>query len=102
MIHYTCDLCHRQLDGEDEVRYVVKIEVYPAADRPEAADPDDDRDHLLELHDALESLADDGDDDAVDPTYQTMQFDLCAECRRKFAHQPLGRDLTKLLDISTN
>ena len=32
MIHYTCDLCGKELFVEDDVRYVVKIEVYPVCD----------------------------------------------------------------------
>ena len=36
MIHYSCDLCKRLIDPEDDLRYVVKIEVYAAVDPVEA------------------------------------------------------------------
>ena len=32
MIRYSCDLCKRDLDPEDDLRYVVKMEVYAAFD----------------------------------------------------------------------
>ena len=32
MIHHSCDLCKRLIDTEQDVRYVVKIEVYAALD----------------------------------------------------------------------
>ena len=32
MLRYRCDLCHRDLDPEEDLRYVVKMEVYAAFD----------------------------------------------------------------------
>ena len=44
MIRYSCDMCRRELDPQEDLRYVVKMEVYAAFD-PAAADAeDDDRD----------------------------------------------------------
>ena len=58
MIRYSCDLCKRELDPQDDLRYVVKMEVYAAFD-PAATDGDeDDRDHLEEIQDILERLED--------------------------------------------
>ena len=45
MIHYTCDLCKRELDCEDSLRYVVKMEVYAAFDPSALDEAEDDRDH---------------------------------------------------------
>lgn len=107
MIHYTCDLCHRKLDAEEDVRYVVKMEVFPVIEGS-GHERQDDRDHLLELHETLERLVDaecdiDLDDDMSRlPLNQTLQFDLCPQCRRQFSRHPLGRDLGALLDVSKN
>jgi len=57
MIRYSCDLCKRELDPQNDLRYVVKIEVYAAFD-PEATDGEDDRDHLEEIQDILERMED--------------------------------------------
>ena len=55
MIHYSCDLCKRPLDPEDDLRYVVKLEVYAAFDPLEI---DDDCDNLQEIHEILERMDD--------------------------------------------
>ena len=52
MIHHSCDLCKRLIDTEQDVRYVVKIEVYAALD-PALDEADDDRDGLQEVQDML-------------------------------------------------
>ncbi len=101
MIRYCCDLCKRELDQDEEIRYVVKIEVSAAFD-PQVVDEDeDDRDHLQEIQDLLERLAD-RDDDVGEDVYRELRFDLCSECRRKFVKNPLGREVAKVLDFSNN
>lgn len=90
MIRYSCDLCKRDLDPQHDLRYVVKIEVFAAMDP--AIDEDDDNDHLEEIQDILERLDDAEDDQIDDAVCQQLRFDLCPECRRKFAKNPLGRE----------
>jgi hypothetical protein len=100
MVHHSCDLCKRLIDPEDDLRYVVKIEVYAALDPVDVA-ADDDRDNLLEMHEILERM-DDTESDAVgDDVYQTLRFDLCRDCRRRFLRNPLGRE-SKKFNFSTN
>jgi hypothetical protein len=102
MIRYSCDFCKRDLDPDTDLRFVVKIEIYAAFD-PTAEDEDNgDRDHLQEIQDILERLERSDDDAAGDEVYQEMRFDLCAECRKKFAKHPLGQEAIKLLDFSKN
>src|SRR5207344_284987 len=57
MIHYSCDCCKRVLDPED-LRYVVKMEVYAAFDPSAMSEMDDDRDHLQEIQDILQRSED--------------------------------------------
>jgi hypothetical protein len=101
MIHYTCDLCKRELD-HDGPRYAVKIEVSAAFDPLAADEADDDRDHLLEVQEILERLDPDDCDDAGDGVYRELHFDLCPECRRKFVKNPLGREPMVQFDFSKN
>lgn len=101
MIHYTCDLCKREMDP-DELRYVVKLEIGAAMDPLEANELDDDRDQLLEVQEILERLEDAEDDHVGDEVYQQMRFDLCPKCTRKFRKNPLGRELSKQFDFSKN
>ena len=104
MIRYSCDLCKRELDPNDDLRYVVKMEVYAAFDPAAVKDDEDDRDHLEEIQDILERLDDADDDQIGDDVYQQLRFDLCPECRKKFLKNPLGREVAvaKAVGFSKN
>ncbi len=101
MIRYLCDMCRRDIDPEEDLRYVVKIETYAAFD-PLAMEEDDDRDHLQEIQDILERLEDAESDEIGDDVYQQLRFDLCPDCRKKFLKNPLGRESAKALNFSEN
>lgn len=101
MIRYTCDLCKRDLDPVDDLRYVVKIEIAAVFD-PVEETSDEDRDHLQEIHDILERMEDIDDEEVGDEVHQFMSFDLCPACRRQFMKRPLGRETTHLFDFSKN
>jgi hypothetical protein len=102
MIRYSCDLCKREIDPDDDLRYVVKIEVYAAFD-PGADDRDSaDCDHLEEIQDILERMEDSASDEIGDDVYQQLRFDLCPECRKKFIKNTLGRKTAKAFGFSTN
>lgn len=102
MISYSCDLCKRPLDPQEDLRYVVKMEVYAAFDPVTVDEDEDDRDHLQEIQDILERLEDAEDDQIGDDVYQQLRFDLCPECRRKFIKNPLGRETAGILHFSQN
>jgi len=102
MIHYSCDLCKRPLDAENELRYVVKLEVYAAFDPLSVDDAEADRDNLHDLHEILERMDDAADEAIGDDVYQQIRFDLCPECRKKFVKNPLGRKPTEKHDFSRN
>jgi hypothetical protein len=102
MIRYSCDLCKRELDPQDDLRYVVKIEVFAALD-PAVGDDEDDRDHLEEIQEVLERLEESPCEAIGDDVYQQLRFDLCPECRRRFVKNPLGRaKAVKAFGFSTN
>lgn len=102
MIHYTCDLCRRDLDPDTELRYVVKMEVYAAFDPSATDEEDDDRDHLQEIQDILERLEDSDADRVGEDVYQQLRFDLCPDCRKRFVKNPLGREAAKAFGFSAN
>ncbi|TWU26106.1 hypothetical protein [Bythopirellula polymerisocia] len=101
MIHYTCDCCQRPIDAEIDPRYVVRMEVYAALETAED-EGDNDRDHLQEIQDILESLDDSLDGHVDDEVYRHVRFDLCGECRNRFVKNPLGRAMSQQLDFSKN
>jgi len=102
MMRYLCDLCKRDLDPDEDLRYAVKIEICAAFDPTVAEEQDDDRDHLQEIQDILERLEQSDADHVGEDVYQQLRFDLCPECRRKFLKNPLGRENAKVLDFSQN
>jgi uncharacterized protein YlaI len=102
MIHYSCDLCQRILDPQDDLRYVVKMEIFAAMDPAASDDPDDDRDHLQEVQDILQRMDDADSEEIGDEVYQRIRLDLCPECRRRFVKDPLGRESLGHFDVSNN
>ncbi len=101
MIHYTCDCCKRPLNIQSDTRYVVRLEVYAALD-PVDEEVNDDRDHLQEIQDILETLDDEDERPDNDDFYHHVRFDLCSECRQRFVKNPLGRAMAQQLDFSQN
>jgi hypothetical protein len=102
MIHHSCDFCKRLIDTEQDVRYIVKIEVYAALDST-LDEIDDDRDGLQDVQEMLQRMDEcDSEEVPEDDVYQQLRFDLCPECRKKFLKHPLGRETVKHFDFSQN
>lgn len=100
MIHFTCDRCRRVIDSEQELRYVVRMEIEAVMEAVHADEPQDDRDYLLEIDELLE--AGEADEPAVDETYHRRSYDLCPHCYRKFTANPLSRERKPVLGFSHN
>ncbi len=89
MIRYSCDLCKRELDAEEDLRYIVKMEIFAAMN---TSTEEDDNDPLEQIHDLLEGHDGDADEVVGEDICQQLRFDLCPECRAKFVKHPLGRE----------
>jgi hypothetical protein len=102
MVHFTCDLCGKELTGSGEGRYVVKIEAYPGFDPTEIKEDDLDDDpmeavaQILQRDEALVT------DDLASTLQRGFRFDLCASCHEKFVKDPLGKDAIRSFDFSKN
>lgn len=90
MVHYTCDMCGRPLLADEDIRYVVKIEVYTACDAMEMDDDDDMDAEIWEMEEG------NGQGDASCPAeefedgdYKMFRFDLCTKCHKKYLQDPL-------------
>ena len=90
------------IDPDDQLRYVVKIEACAAMDPVETDEPDDDRDHLLEVQEILERLDDEATAAIGEDVYQKRRYDLCSDCYRQFRRNPLGREIPAQLGFSPN
>ena len=78
------------------------MDFYAAMDPLCRDEEDDDRDHLLEIHEILERLADTDEEVLSDDVYQKRRYDLCTECYRKYVQDPIGQGQVRQLDFSEN
>ena len=100
MIHHSCDCCKCLIDPRQALRYVVRMEVYAAAEPSDSDEREDDRDHLAEIQDILERMEDTEGDEIGDDVYQQLRFDLCPQCREKFINNPISRKASPQFNFS--
>jgi hypothetical protein len=102
MVHFTCDLCGKDLTTSGENRYVVKIEAYPGFDPTEITEDDLDDDPMEAVAQILQR--DEGlTSDELSQTHRKgFRFDLCPACHHKFVNDPLGKESTRSFDFSKN
>lgn len=102
MIHYSCDRCQRLIETDDEIRYVVRLEIETKLGENVFAEQEDDRDHLLEIHEILERQEDELESLEDDEVYTRKRFDLCAECHKAYIRNPMSQEINKPVDFSQN
>lgn len=102
MIHFSCDRCKREIDAENDLRYVVRIEIESVMNPLHEDEPEDDRDHLLEIDEILERLDAAESAEIGDDVYQKRRYDLCPACFRKYVQNPLGKERKPSLGYSQN
>jgi hypothetical protein len=96
MMHFSCDLCGKDLPPGEGERYVVRIEIFAAHDPGELTEADLDEDHLEEVGQLLREMEDHpACADEPEPATQALRFDLCPECRKRFLRDPLNREANK-------
>jgi len=99
MLHYSCDLCGKDLTDGLDSRFVLRMEVFAAHDPAEITECDLGDDHLEEMGQLLRE-ADEMDLEPA-PAFKKMRFDMCPPCHRKFLADPLSREVQKF-DFSEN
>ena len=101
MLHFTCDLCGKEMLPGDDRRYVIRMEVYAAHDPAELTEADLDADHMDEIS---QMLADEEspDPDQVNPAFKQFRYDLCPDCHKKFVRDPLGKESAQKFHFSEN
>ncbi len=100
MVHFTCDLCGKDLTTANDPRYVVKIAAYPGSDPNQITEEDLDEDHMEDLSQILRRDENLSQDELEAQGFKAFRFDLCPCCHRKFLKDPLGKDLIRSLDFS--
>ena len=102
MLHYSCDACKRPIHPHNDVRHVVKIEVFPAVEdmSGNSSAMAEEADHLDAMHEILERMGE--EDLPFDDGARSLRFDLCDACHQRFVKNPLGIKTGKQLDFSNN
>ncbi len=100
MMHFSCDICGKDMTQDGAERYVLKMEAFAAATA--LTDDDLETDHVEEMARMLNDLEDGDEPPQPLPTCKKMRFDLCPNCFRKFVHDPLGRENAAKFDFSPN
>ena len=93
MIHYSCDLCGKDLPAGSP-RYTVRIEVFAAAEA-DSTDPDllNKPDEIIQQ--MLEKMEQMSLKEIEDGNYRIFRYDLCRGCQVSYLADPL--DYTKEL-----
>jgi len=99
MLHFTCDLCGKELGDQ---RFIVKMEVYPGFDPEEVGEEHLDADHLQEISEILQEMEETGKPQLDDCGTKVFRYDLCPRCHKKFLKDPIGRDALRRLNFSEN
>jgi hypothetical protein len=87
---YACDLCGCDLNGSDDIRYEVRIDVRAAPDCPKVTFEQLVDDHRPQIRRLIREVS------RIEPSEATRQvasrfaYVLCTTCRRRFAEDPLG------------
>lgn len=102
MIHFTCDLCGKDLTDSGVRRYVVKIAAYAGFDPNEITQEDLEDDHMEAISKLLQHDETLSSQDLDDDAYKGFRFDLCPSCHQRFIKDPLSRDLLRSLNFSEN
>ena len=99
MIHYSCDLCGKDLPAGTP-RYVVRIEVFAAAEQDQS-DPDlmDKPDEIIQ--EMLQKMEQMSLKEIEDGNYRIFRYDLCRQCQRKYLDNPLS-NTTRLRQLHSN
>ena len=102
MVHFTCDLCGKDLTASGDPRFVVKIEAFPGFDPTQLTEDDLDDDPMEAVAEILQRDETLSSRDVSEPLHKGFRFDLCPTCHEKFVKDPLGKESLRTFDFSKN
>lgn len=102
MVHFTCDLCGKDLTASGDPRFVVKIEAYAGLETDQITADDLDDDHMEMVSDLLQRDGGLSSEEIEAQARKGFRFDLCPCCHKKFIKDPLGRESSLTFDFSKN
>lgn len=90
MIRYCCDGCGKMMSANDVHRYIVRVEVFAAAEGLTISEEELARDHKAEIERIVSDLKQADPDQIEDEVYRSFRFDLCSACQRRYLANPLA------------
>ncbi|HEY1186884.1 MAG TPA: hypothetical protein VGE74_04460 [Gemmata sp.] len=102
MMHFSCDICGKDMTQDGAERYVLKMEAFACSDGGALTDEDVGTDQVEEMARLLSDLEEGEELPQPLPLCKKMRFDLCPNCFRKFVNDPLGRESAAKFDFSPN
>lgn len=88
----SCDRCGKGLLIDEDVRYLVRIEVKAAYDPLELTREDLDKDLRGEMKRLMEEAKKKPKGELENEVYKSFAFDLCPPCQRAYLKSPLPKD----------
>ena len=103
MVHFTCDICGKDMSATSDPRFIVKIEAFPGFDPDEITHTDLDDDHMEAVSELLQRDPQAMSSEAlIAPIQNSFRFDLCPNCHAKFIKDPLGKQFQRSFEFSKN
>lgn len=90
MVHYTCDVCGKEMRPGKDAHHVVTIETCATHVEAGLTEADLDADHLEAIGEMLRELDEDEVAEVPDARQQ-LRFDMCPDCHQRFLRDPLGK-----------
>jgi hypothetical protein len=89
MADFCCDMCGKPLLVDEDVRYILRVEVFAAYDPMELTAEDLKQDHLAEIRELVKRMEAMDPKELEDQVYQKLTFEVCPACRKKYVAHPL-------------
>ena len=87
-----CDRCGCGLDGPDDVRYEVRIDVRAAVETPQVTFEQLVDDHRHEIRKLIRQIENTDERELMREVASRNTYTLCASCQKAFVRDPLGRE----------
>ena len=86
----SCDRCGKSLLIDEEVRYLLRLEIVAAWDPPELMPADLEKDFDAEIRRLVRSMEGRDGKELEEEVAAVRRFDLCPPCRTVLLADPLG------------
>ncbi len=86
----VCDMCGKALLLDENVRYILRAEVFAAYDVLELTREDLEKATRREIEELIDRMGDMDEQELADSVYKKFVFNLCPRCQRRYIEDPLG------------